>query len=561
MLKFSESGLRPEIIRAIEEIGFENATPIQEQTLPVLLNSTNDLVALAQTGTGKTAAFGLPLVELADANNTSVQALILCPTRELCIQITKDMDQFSKYLKGLQVVSVYGGASIEPQIKALKKGCQIVVGTPGRVLDLISRHVLKLQNVRWMVLDEADEMLNMGFKDDLDAILEQTPDTRQTLLFSATMRKEVSQIAKRYMRNPDEIAVGKRNAGAENVRHEFYVVHARDRYLALKRIVDINPSIYGIIFCRTREETKDVAKKLMHDGYNADALHGDLSQSQRDYAMERFRLRNLQLLVATDVAARGLDVNELTHVINYNLPDDLEAYVHRSGRTGRAGRSGVCVSIIHTRENNRIKDLERITHKSFERKSIPDGREVCEKQLFMLIDRMERAEVDARIDEFLPVIYKKLEWLTREELIKRFVSEEFNRFLAYYKDAKDLNVNVHADREEPSRRKNKIEYVRLFINQGVKTGMDAGSLIALINKHSKGSRVEIGKIEILKKFSFFEVDSPSEKLLIKALNKADFRGQAVVTEPADTEGKQPVKKKESSKQRKAKKKRPDKRGF
>lgn len=539
MVQFTESGLRPEILKAVAEMGFDSLTPIQEKTIPQILNSSGDLVALAQTGTGKTAAFGLPVIQLTDPDRREIQTLILCPTRELCMQITKDMLQFASGIQEHKVVPVYGGANIDTQIKAIKRGCQTVVGTPGRVLDLIRKNILKLGGIRWLILDEADEMLNMGFKEDLDAILSETPGGRQTLLFSATMRKEVAEIAQHYMNNPLEITVGKRNAGAENVRHEYYKVHSRDRYLALKRIVDINPSIYGIVFCRTRQETKDVANKLMHDGYNADALHGDLSQQQRDYAMDRFRIKNLQLLVATDVAARGLDVNNLTHVINYNLPDDLEVYVHRSGRTGRAGKSGVSISIIHTREAGKIRDLEGLTRKKFQQKNVPGGREVCEKQLFNLVDRVENAEVDPQIEAYLPVIYKKLEWLSREDLIKHFVSEEFNRFLSYYRDAPDLNVNSK-DEKIQGQRGRKQPYSRFYINQGSINGLDAGSLIALINKYSKGTRVEIGKIDIMKKFAFFEVDPKSEKTIEAAMNKAKFRGMPVVVQPSnpDTKGKQ-----------------------
>ncbi len=547
MINFMESGLRPEILDAIAEMGFETPTPIQEKTLPVLLHSSGDLIALAQTGTGKTAAFGLPVIQLTDLNSNAIQSLVLCPTRELCMQIAKDMARFSSKIKGYSVVPVYGGASIDTQIRALKKGCHTVVGTPGRILDLIRRRVLKLGGIRWLILDEADEMLNMGFKDDLDAILSETPKERQTLLFSATMRKEISEIANKYMNNPEEISVGKKNAGAENVRHEFYMVHSRDRYLALKRIVDINPSVYGIVFCRTRQETKDVANKLMHDGYNADALHGELSQSQRDYAMSRFRMKNLQLLVATDVAARGLDVNDLTHIINYNLPDDLEVYVHRSGRTGRAGKNGISVTIIHTRESRKINELERLTQKRFEKKNVPTGHEICEKQLFNLVDKVEHAEIDKQIESFLPVINKKLEWLSREDLIKHFISEEFNRFLSYYKNAPDLNSDVKAERSNNQDRKGKGKgqrqgqannYSRFFLNLGSKDGLDAGSVISLINKHSKGRRVEIGKIDIMKKFSFFEIEDQSEKELITALKKDTFKGIPLTLEHSkpDTKG-------------------------
>jgi ATP-dependent RNA helicase DeaD len=530
MNNFTETGLIPELLHAIEDLGFEVPTPIQEQVIPNLLNSKSDLIGLAQTGTGKTAAFGLPIIQLTDLSSFKIQTLILCPTRELCLQITTDFEKYSKYVKGFQVVAVYGGANILSQIKALKSGCNAVVGTPGRVLDLIRRKALKIGDIRWLILDEADEMLNMGFKEDLDTILAETPAQRQTLLFSATMPREIAEIASKYMKEADEISIGTRNAGAENVRHEYYVVHARDRYLALKRIVDINPSVYGIVFCRTRIETKEVADKLMHDGYNADALHGDLSQAQRDYVMNRFRIKNLQLLVATDVAARGLDVTDLTHIINYNLPDELEVYVHRSGRTGRAGKSGISVSILHTKEVGKIRDLEKLTHKPFEHKKVPGGREICEKQLYNLVDKVENTQIDdLQIEHYLPVIYKKLSWLSREELIKHFVSVEFNRFLEYYKDAPDLNVSIkekHAGSGE-SRARN---FSRFFINLGSKSNLDAGALITLINKYTRGKRIEIGRIDIMKKFSFFEVDRRFEDEIKTALRDATFKGIPVAIE-------------------------------
>jgi ATP-dependent RNA helicase DeaD len=539
METFIESGLQSEILKAIDQLGFDIPTPVQQQTIPVILEDKTDLVALAQTGTGKTAAFGLPIIQLTELTSGDIQTLILCPTRELCMQITSDLGKYSVYIPAFRVTAVYGGANIETQIRALKKGSHVVVGTPGRVLDLIRRNVLKLDHVRWLVLDEADEMLNMGFKDDLDSILARIPEKHQTLLFSATMPKEIAGIAARYMNDPFEISIGKRNAGAENVKHEYYIVHARDRYLALKRIVDINPSIYGIIFCRTRQETKDVADKLMQDGYNADALHGDLSQTQRDYVMNRFRIRNLQLLVATDVAARGLDVTDLTHIINYNLPDDPEVYVHRSGRTGRAGKSGVSVSIIHTRETGRISELERITRKSFERKKVPNGREICEKQLFNLVDKVENTEVDSQIEQYLPIIYKKLDWLPREELIKHFVSVEFNRFLTYYKDAADLNANTNS-REKSNHIKEgrrQTKYTRFFLNLGSKDGLDAGEIISLINRHTKGNRINIGKIDIMKKFSFFEIENQSEKEILNAFRKADYKGTFIKVERSNPDTK------------------------
>jgi len=519
MTIFNESGLNTEILKAIGELGFIEPTPIQKKTIPTLLESKRDLVALAQTGTGKTAAFGLPIVELTNVEEKKIQSIVLCPTRELCLQIAKDLKSFSKYMQGVTVTPVYGGAAIVNQIKDLKKGSNIVVGTPGRVVDLIKRKVLKLENIKWLILDEADEMLNMGFKEDLDTILATTPEEKQTLLFSATMPKEIERIASRYMTDPEKITVGKKNAGAENVMHEYFMVNARDRYLALKRIADINTNIYGIIFCRTRHETKDVADKLMQDGYNADALHGDLSQAQRDHVMGRFRNKHIQLLVATDVAARGLDVNDLTHVVNYNLPDDLEVYVHRSGRTGRAGKKGISISIVHTRETSKIRELEKITQKTFERKMVPKGAEICEKQLFNLIDKVKKIEVnDAQIEKYLPNIYKKLESLDREELIKHFVSVEFNRFLAYYKNAPDLNVTVKENRKEKKGKKNGrgTDFSRFHINVGSKNELDAKHLIGMVNEVNPKLKIEIGKIDILRNFTFFDADKKYEKEILNS---------------------------------------------
>src|SRR5690554_1641319 len=411
MMLFKEMGLNAEILSAIDDIGFQQPTPVQEETIPFLLKSTKDMVALAQTGTGKTAAFGLPIIQQIDPNQKSIQALILSPTRELTMQIGKDIETYSKNLKKIRVAVVYGGADIRAQISELDRGVQIVVGTPGRTLDLIKRKKLSVTEIRWVVLDEADEMLSMGFKDDLDAILKNSPKEKQTMLFSATMPNEIVSISKKYMTDIHEISVGKRNTGADNVEHHYYLIQARDRYIALKRVADINPNIYGIIFCRTRAETKEVADKLMQDGYNADALHGDLSQAQRDFVMGRFRNKHLQMLVATDVAARGLDVNDLTHIINYNLPDDPEIYVHRSGRTGRAGKSGISITLIHLRERGKLKQVERLVNKTFIKKDVPSGKEICGKQLFSMIDRMEKIEVnETQIAEFMPVIYKKLAW-------------------------------------------------------------------------------------------------------------------------------------------------------
>ncbi len=554
MSNFELMGLKTEILSAIQDLGFEQPTPIQEKTVPFLLESDQDMVALAQTGTGKTAAFGLPIIQQIDTTVKAPQALILSPTRELALQIANDLASFSKNLGKINIAVLYGGADIRKQITALEKGAQIVVGTPGRTLDLIFRKKLRVNEIQWLVLDEADEMLSMGFKDDLDGILADTPAEKQTLLFSATMPKEIVSIANKYMADPHDISIGKKNTGAENVEHHYYLVHAKDRYLALKRVADINPNIYGIIFCRTRAETKDVADKLMQDGYNADALHGDLSQAHRDHVMARFRSKHLQMLVATDVAARGLDVNDLTHVINYNLPDDPEVYIHRSGRTGRAGKKGISITLIHMREKGKLRDVERKIGKEFVKTAVPQGKEICEKQLFNLIDKMEKVEVnEEQIAPFMPVIYKKLAWLDREELIKHFVSVEFNRFLQYYEGAEDINVDEsrHVERGERGDRKGRnrergergdrkgsknrggYSYSRFFFSLGKKNGVSKRTIIDLINQQMPGKSVEIGSIEVLKGFSFFEVDSNYEKELYKAFKNARYKGQRVGIELAN----------------------------
>ncbi len=549
MTLFSEMGLSAEIQSAIEELGFEQPTPIQEKTIPFLLKERQDMVALAQTGTGKTAAFGLPIIQQINLERKLPQALILSPTRELAMQISSDLENYSKNLGRVKIAVVYGGADIRKQISDLEHGAQIVVGTPGRSLDLIKRKKLNVRELQWVVLDEADEMLSMGFKDDLDAILENSPAEKQTLLFSATMPREIVTIANKYMSDPYEISVGKKNTGAENVEHHYYVVHAKDRYIALKRVADINPNIYGIIFCRTRMETKDVADSLMQDGYNADALHGDLSQAQRDHVMNKFRSKHLQMLVATDVAARGLDVNDLTHVINYNLPDDPEIYIHRSGRTGRAGKKGVSVTLIHLRERSKLRQVEKMVNKSFIKMDVPSGKEICEKQLFSLIDRVEKIEVnESEISQFMPVIYKKLSWLDREELIKHFVSVEFNRFLQYYENAPDINVDethhYEEERGKGDRKRRKrgredrgarndrggrsgYQYSRFFFNLGKKNGVSKRTIIDLVNQQLPKKSVEIGDIEVLKSFSFFEVDSNYEKDVLKAFKEARYKGQKI----------------------------------
>lgn len=529
MKNFSETGLQDNLLKAVNDLGFETPTPIQEKTIPHLLSSSQDLIALAQTGTGKTAAFGLPALQMTDAENKSPQTIILCPTRELCLQIAKDFSTYAKYMKGIGVVAVYGGSSIDTQIRALNKGAQIVVGTPGRTNDLIRRKKLKLGNIQRVILDEADEMLTMGFKEELDSILDETPKEKQTLLFSATMSKEVRSISKKYMNNPYELAVAKVNIGAANLKHLYYMVHARDRYEVLKRIADSNPNIYGIVFCRTRRETKEIANKLMNDGYNADALHGDLSQAQRDEVMGRFRKRGLQILVATDVAARGLDVNDLTHVINFDLPDDPEVYTHRSGRTGRAGKSGIAIAIIHMRETRRLKGIEKNSGIKFTKAAVPTGKDICTKQLYSLIDKIEKVKVDEKqIEPFLPEIYKKFEALSREDLIKHFVSAEFNRFLGYYKNAKDLNSaessrDGRGERERGKRKeRGKSSFTRLYINVGEKNKLNPARLIGLINEGLDSNNAEIGKIEILKSFSFFEIENTMDSKLIESLKGKKF---------------------------------------
>ena len=457
---FSHFKLDDKIMKSIKELGFKKPTPIQSKVIPHLLLSNQDLIATAQTGTGKTAAFGLPLLQLTDTNSNKIQTLILCPTRELCLQIGKDLSTYSKYLKSINILSVYGGAKIDKQIRSLKKEPQIIVGTPGRTKDLIRRKKLFLENIKRLVLDESDEMLSMGFKDDLEFIIKSASKEKQILLFSATMNSKVDAVTKKYMKNSLKISVASVNRAAENVDHIFYMVQARDRYEVVKRIADMNPNVYGIVFCRTRKETKEVANKLMNDHYNADTIHGDLTQNERDDVMRRFRKRQLQILVATDVAARGLDVEDLTHVINYNLPDDDEIYVHRSGRTGRAGRNGISIAIIHGREHRRIKEIERKSGISFKKQRVPNGLEICKKRLYTLIDKIEKVKVNEnQIEQFLPYIYDKLSWLDREQLIKHFVSTEFNRYLSYYRDARDINIESSVSekvrRKKPKRKSRK----------------------------------------------------------------------------------------------------------
>jgi ATP-dependent RNA helicase DeaD len=528
MSTFSELGLKEPIIKALADLGYEKPTVIQEKAIPQIISSNTDLKAFAQTGTGKTAAFSLPILDLLDSNSGNVQAIILSPTRELAVQIGNNIKDFCKYLPDVKVTTVYGGSSMEDQIRSLKRGSQIVVGTPGRTVDLIKRRALKLGNVKWLVLDEADEMLNMGFKDELDKVLEATPDTKQTLLFSATFPREVESIARNYMTTPVEITSGQKNQGADSVSHEYYSVTERTRYPALKRIADINPDIYAIIFCRTRRETQEVADNLIKDGYSADALHGDLSQGQRDSVMGKFRKKTIQILVATDVAARGLDVTELTHVINHKLPDQIENYTHRSGRTGRAGNTGISIVLVNGKEKGKLRPIEKIIQKKFTEAKVPSGKDICQNQLMSLIDKVVNIEVnETQINEFLPSIYEKLEGLDREQLIQKFVSLEFNTLLAYYENAKDLNDLSSKDNSR-ARTENE-NMTRFFINIGRKDNLNPGKLIGLINEQNIGDKVEIGSIDILDTFSFFEIDKNFEDKTLEAFssNQPDFDGRSV----------------------------------
>jgi len=527
MSKFKEIGVAKDLCKGINEMGFINPTEVQEQSIPFLLLENRDLISLAQTGTGKTAAFGLPVIQKTELKNKYVQSIILCPTRELCIQICKDLETYSKYVSGIKILAVYGGTNIDTQIKSLNKGVHIVVGTPGRTKDLIKRKVLKLELVDKVVLDEADEMLSMGFKDDLDFILERTRDDRQTMLFSATISKEVKSISKRYMSDAKEISVSKINSGAKNIEHHIYNVSSRNKYEALKRIADFNPNIYGIVFCRTKRHTKDIANKFMAEGYNADAIHGDLSQNQRDEVMQRFRKKSLQILIATDVAARGLDVDDITHVINYSLPDDPEVYIHRSGRTARAGKSGISIAISNESERRKIKSIEKKGGIKFVNKDVPTGVEICSNQLYKMIDKIENVEVDEKqIKPFLKDIYQKLEWLDRDELIKRFVSVEFNRFLNYYKEANKLQSK--RSKKSEKKRGNKKSMTGFSINIGRKHRATPIDIISIINRALKSNDIEIGKIELNRYQSFFEIDKDFADELTSNIKKIDFRGNDIV---------------------------------
>ncbi len=546
MNSFEQLGVRDDLRRAIEELGFENPMPVQEKVIPHLLDETSgDVVALAQTGTGKTAAFGLPLLQRINPELRRPQALILSPTRELCLQIGSDLADFSKYMPAVKVLPVYGGSSIESQIRALRDGVQIIVATPGRLIDLINRKVVNLSDVHTVVLDEADEMLNMGFLDSINDILANVPEKRKMLMFSATMPPEIARIAKKYMHDPVEFVIGNRNEGAANVRHIYYMVNARDRYLALKRIADNSPNIYAIIFCRTRRDTQEIADKLIADGYNADALHGDLSQQQRDIVMRKFRDRVIRLLVATDVAARGLDVDDLTHVINYGLPDDSAVYTHRSGRTGRAGKTGVSVAIIHSREKGKLREIEKKIGKTFERKEVPTPEHIIEKQLYNLADRIERVKVDEQeIGKYLPGVLRKLEWLSGEDLLKRVLSLEFKRLLDYYRDAPAIDFideKPRKERKEREPRTNKDKdrrtaekgMARIYINAGKSDGFYAGNLIEMLNHSINGKRIDVGRIDLLPAYSLFDVPAADARRVVEGLTGSEFMGKRIYSEVAE----------------------------
>lgn len=547
-MTFEELGVDPRLLKAIKEMGFEAPMPVQEKVIPHLLSQDGDVVALAQTGTGKTAAFGLPVLQRINPELHKPQALILSPTRELCLQIAGDLADFSKYIDDVKVLPVYGGSSIESQIRALRKGVQVIVATPGRLIDLIKRREVKLDDVHTVILDEADEMLNMGFLESIDEILASVPDDRKMLMFSATMPNEIARISKKYMKEPVEFVVGNRNEGAQNVKHIYYMVNARDKYLALKRIADDSPDIYAIIFCRTRRDTQEIADKLIADGYNADALHGDLSQQQRDIVMRKFRDRVITMLVATDVAARGLDVDDLTHVINFGLPDDTAVYTHRSGRTGRAGKTGVSVAIIHSREKGKLREIEKKIGKTFERREVPNPEHIIEKQLYNLADRLERVKVDdSEIDKYLPGVKRKLEWLSPEDLLKRVLSLEFERLLEYYRDAPKIDFideKPSRDRKERKEREPRSErdkdrrtaergMERLYVNAGKSDGFFAGNLIEMLNKQVSGKRVDVGRIDLMPGYSLFDVKKTDAPRVVAGLTGADFMGKRLYCEIAE----------------------------
>jgi ATP-dependent RNA helicase DeaD len=549
-MTFNELGLKDDIISAITKMGYENPTPIQEKAIPYLLENQGDLIGLASTGTGKTAAFGLPLLNQIDPSDKKTQGLIICPTRELCLQISRDLEGYASEVRGLKVTAVYGGTDIQKQIRTIEKGVHVIVATPGRLLDLINRRRVKIGNIKTVVLDEADEMLNMGFKEDIDDILEGTPDSKAVWLFSATMPKEVARIAKNYMEDPFEITVGGKNETNKNIEHQYYAVKGRDKYNALKRLLDFNPDIYGLVFCRTRRDTAAVADKLMADGYSAEPLHGDLSQAQRDRVMEKFRAKSIQILVATDVAARGIDVNDITHVIHHSLPEDVENYTHRSGRTARAGKHGISLALVDPRDGRKLKSIERIIKSSFVKKDVPRADEICEKQLFSLVNKMKDVEVNEKgISKYMPTVMDTLGEFSKEEIIAKFVSTEFNRFLNYYSKSRDINENMsdrggrdndrgrgrdrdgeRGGRRDRDRRQTRDDQQRFFVSLGEKDGFNHGALLRLICDNAGISKGQIGKIDILNNFSFFEADKSEVDNIIKNSQGVDFEGSTMNVE-------------------------------
>lgn len=537
MQSFETLGLTGELLESVRKLGFETPTPVQQKAIPILLQGQQDVVALAQTGTGKTAAFGLPLIQLIDDQDNTTRALVLAPTRELCMQITNDFENFSKGVKRLNIVAVYGGASITDQIKKIKRGAQIIVATPGRLMDLLDRKVVNLSVIKYLVLDEADEMLNMGFKEDIDHILSHTKEDKNVWLFSATMPAEVRRIANTYMEKPVELTVGEKNQGNQNIAHQYMVVDDRDRYLALKRIVDYNLDIFGVIFCRTKVDTQRIAEHLIKDGYNADSLHGDLTQQQRDRVMRNFKSKALQLLVATDVAARGIDVNNISHVIHMNMPDEIEFYTHRSGRTARAGKTGISIALVSRRELQKIRQIEKMIKATFERVPVPTGEEVCEKRVLNIVHRLREVRLaENEIIHFLPAVYEELKDLSKEDIIKRFTALEFNHFLDYYRGAPDLNKGERSDRVERAHSDNVVSGDRLFINLGKMDGLDAGKLLAMICDRSNISRDKVGKIDLKGAYSFFEVDKDFSGVVRDHLHGFEFKGRMVRIEVTDTRG-------------------------
>ncbi|HNV28472.1 MAG TPA: DEAD/DEAH box helicase [Cyclobacteriaceae bacterium] len=537
MESFDGLGLSGQLVEVIRQMGFESPTPIQEKAIPILLKGNVDLVGLAQTGTGKTAAFGLPLLQLVNESDRSTQALIVAPTRELSVQITSDLERFSASIMKLNIVTVYGGASISDQIKKIRRGAQIIVATPGRLIDLLSRKVVDLTTVKYVVLDEADEMLNMGFKEDIDEILSTTPKEKNVWLFSATMPREVREIAKNYMRNPEEVTMGERNQGNENIDHQYIMVDERDKYLALKRFVDYAPDIFGVIFCRTKIDTQKIAEHLIKDGYSADSLHGDLTQQQRDRVMRNFKSKTLQLLIATDVAARGIDVTGITHVIHMNMPDEMEYYTHRSGRTARAGKKGISLAIVSKKEVGKIQQVERGLKRKFTRIPVPTGDEVCQKKLLDLVHKVRQVEVnEEEIDSFLPEVYHELKDLSKEDIIKRFASIEFNRFLEYYRDARDLNKSDRSKTFESSEGESErySDGDRIFINVGKMDGLEKGNLLELICDFGEVTSAAIGKIDLKGAYSFFEIQKDKTAQVMKGFEGVELRGRKVrleMTEP------------------------------